>query len=51
MQNPHLEALETKHATLEARIAEEEGRPSPDHSVIADLKRRKLRLKEEMLAA
>lgn len=51
MQNPHLEALETKHATLETRIAEEEGRPSPDAAVIAELKRRKLKLKEEMLAA
>lgn len=51
MQHPHVEALETKHATLEGRIAEEEARPAPDQALIADLKRRKLRLKEEMLVA
>ena len=48
MQTAHLSALEAKHATLDARIADEEGRPSPDHSIIADLKKRKLRIKEEM---
>ena len=50
MQTAHLSALEAKHASLDAKIADEEGRPSPDHSVIADLKKRKLRLKEEMTA-
>ena len=48
MQTAHLSALEAKHATLDAQIADEEKRPSPDGSVIADLKKRKLRLKEEM---
>lgn len=51
MPNSHLSALEAKHATLDSRIADEEGRPAPDQAVIADLKRRKLRLKEEMSAA
>ncbi len=51
MQNAHLSALEAKHATLESRIAGEQARPLPDPVVIADLKRRKLRLKEEMVAA
>ncbi|MES2338636.1 MAG: YdcH family protein [Pseudomonadota bacterium] len=48
MQTAHLSALEAKHASLDAQIADHEGRPSPDHTVIADLKKRKLRLKEEM---
>jgi len=48
MQTAHHSALEAKHATLDAKIADEEGRPSPDHGLIADLKKRKLRLKEEM---
>lgn len=50
MQNAHLSALESKHATLETRIADEQGRPAPDQAIIADLKRRKLKLKEEMVA-
>jgi hypothetical protein len=50
MQNAHLSALEAKHATLEHRIADEQGRPAPDLAVIAELKRRKLRLKEELSA-
>ncbi len=50
MQTAHQIALEAKHATLDAKIAEEEGRPSPDQALIADLKKRKLRLKEEMTA-
>ena len=51
MRNAHLSALEAKHATLETRIASELTRPSPDTSLLADLKRRKLRVKEEMVAA
>ena len=48
MQTAHHSALEAKHASLDARIADEAGRPNPDQSIIADLKKRKLRLKEEM---
>jgi hypothetical protein len=50
MQNAHLSALEAKHATLESRIADELHRPIPDQAVLADLKKRKLRLKEELAA-
>ena len=50
MQNAHFSALEAKHASLDQRISEEEHRPAPDQGVIADLKRRKLRVKEEMAA-
>jgi hypothetical protein len=48
MTEPHLEALKTKHADLEARIADEERRPHPDDEVIHDLKKQKLRIKDEL---
>ena len=48
MQTAHFSALEAKHASLDARIHEEALRPAPDQGAIAELKRRKLRLKEEM---
>ncbi|GAA4762996.1 hypothetical protein GCM10023219_04070 [Stakelama sediminis] len=48
MQNTHRSSLEHKHAGLDRRIADEAHRPRPDHLLIAELKRRKLRLKEEL---
>jgi len=48
MNTGHRTALETKHATLESRIAAEQARPAPDAAAIAELKRQKLRLKEEI---
>jgi hypothetical protein len=48
MQTAHFSALEAKHASLDRKIADEQGRPAPDTSIIADLKKRKLRIKEEM---
>jgi len=44
----HLQSLKLKHADLQERIAREEGRPHPDEDVIAQLKKQKLRLKDEM---
>lgn len=49
MESAHVAALEAKHAGLDARIAEESRRPSPDSAAIASLKKQKLRLKEEMI--
>jgi hypothetical protein len=46
MQQAHLSALETKHAGLDARIAEEIQRPHPDDTLLSRLKKEKLRLKE-----
>ncbi len=46
----HYDALETKHAALETRIEDEEHRPHPDSVILADLKKQKLRIKEEMAA-
>lgn len=44
----HVNALQTKHAGLEARLREEMARPSPDATVLQFLKKQKLRLKEEI---
>lgn len=43
-----LESLKAKHAALEAAIDEENRRPLPDTYAIADLKRRKLKIKDEL---
>lgn len=45
----HLNALQTKHAGLEARLRDEMARPVPDTATIQRLKRQKLRLKEEIV--
>lgn len=49
MADNHIRALQTKHAGLERAIHQEATRPSPDMSLLADLKKRKLRLKDEIL--
>ncbi|MBX7527611.1 YdcH family protein [Qipengyuania vesicularis] len=50
MQSSHVEALKAKHAGLEARLHDEQARPSPDIAMIQQLKRQKLRIKEEIAA-
>jgi hypothetical protein len=44
----HQHALEAKHATLDRRISEESHRPQPDAATLTELKKQKLRLKEEI---
>ncbi|WBH16913.1 YdcH family protein [Sphingomonas radiodurans] len=51
MQTAHLSALEAKHAVLDQRINNETHRPMPDALLIAELKKQKLRLKEEISSA
>jgi len=48
MQTAHVQALEAKHATLDERIHAESLRPLPDTALLAELKKQKLRLKEEI---
>jgi hypothetical protein len=48
MQTSHHAALETKHAGLARKIEEELHRPNPDTTLIARLKKQKLKLKEEL---
>ncbi|MET0179781.1 MAG: DUF465 domain-containing protein [Novosphingobium sp.] len=48
MEASHVSALQEKHAGLERRIQEELNRPAPDDALLRDLKRRKLKLKDEL---
>ena len=48
MNQAHASALQARHADLDARILEESHRPQPDGGLISELKKRKLRLKEEL---
>jgi hypothetical protein len=44
----HLDSLKAKHQDLEHLIEEEEARPRPDEDKIHELKRQKLRIKDEI---
>ena len=44
----HLEQLVKKHGALEHEIAEAIAHPSVDDSIVTDLKRKKLHVKEEI---
>ncbi len=44
----HLEELERRHADLERKIADALLHPSTDSLDLADMKRRKLKLKDEI---
>jgi hypothetical protein len=48
MDTSHVSALQLKHAGLERQIEEEMSRPLPDYAAIQTLKKRKLRIKEEL---
>lgn len=43
-----INALKRKHGELEQAIETEEHRPLPDQKALADLKKRKLHLKDEI---
>jgi hypothetical protein len=44
----HIETLREKHAALERAIDEENSRPLPNDDTISELKRQKLRIKDEI---
>lgn len=48
METSHDSALQLKHAGLERQIAEEMSRPAPDYVTIQNLKKQKLKIKEEL---
>jgi len=48
MDASHVSALEFKHAGIERQIEEELSRPMPDDAVLQTLKKRKLKIKEEL---
>jgi len=43
-----VEALKVKHAALDAALGEENRRPHPDATTISELKRQKLKIKDEL---
>ena len=47
-QQDRIETLKEKHAALERAIEEENRRPLPNNDMIHDLKRQKLRIKDEI---
>ncbi len=48
MEQSHFSALQLKHAGLEAKLDAELSRPMPDSAAVQSLKKRKLRIKEEL---
>lgn len=48
MDNTHTSALQLKHAGIERQLHEELSRPMPDEAVVQNLKKQKLRIKEEL---
>lgn len=51
MASSHAKALQSKHQGLEAKLREEMNRPAPNAAMIQELKKRKLRIKEELAEA
>ena len=48
MDSSHVSALQAKHAGLDALIKAEASRPMPDTALLANLKKQKLRVKDEL---
>jgi len=48
MNSSHAAALQSKHEGLDQRIREEMNRPHPDETLIHDLKKQKLHIKDEL---
>jgi hypothetical protein len=48
MESSHMHSLQSKHEGLERQIRMEMNRPMPDDAMIQTLKKKKLRIKEEL---
>ena len=48
MESSHISALQLKHRGIEQQLRDEMSRPSPDETIIQSLKKRKLRIKDEI---
>ena len=48
MHTAHVDALQSKHAGLDDRLQREMARPAPDDAMVRELKKQKLKLKEEI---
>ena len=44
----HVDALQHKHAGIDAKLRKEMARPAPDPATVQILKKQKLRIKEEI---
>jgi len=51
MDASHVSSLQLKHAGLERQIEQELSRPMPDAAMLQELKKRKLRIKEQLAHA
>lgn len=49
-QEKHLQALKDKHHALDVQLKEEMARPAPDEMKIQEIKKQKLKIKEEIQA-
>ncbi len=47
-QEVRFDALRAKHAEIENILTEEERRPAPDFQFVHELKRKKLKIKDEL---
>ena len=45
---PNVDELKQRHADLEFKLGEEIQRPSPDQSIITQIKRQKLKVKDTL---
>lgn len=48
MESTHVAALQAKHEGLERRLRDEMNRPFPDSATVQELKKQKLKIKEEI---
>ena len=48
MESSHISALQLKPRGIEQKLRDEMSRPSPNETIIQSLKKRKLRIKEEI---
>ena len=51
METSHVSALQLKHAGLERQLEQELNRPRPDNTLLQQLKKRKLQIKERLTLA
>lgn len=48
MATSHVNALQHKHAGLDEKIRDEQSRPAPDTTTVQALKKKKMRIKDEL---
>ncbi|RDC59201.1 hypothetical protein HME9302_00386 [Alteripontixanthobacter maritimus] len=46
--NAHSETLRSRHAGLETKLARELSRPAPDEAMMREIKKQKLKIKQQL---